>query len=226
MARLNDAETDVYDRIRAAISARQLLPGQRLREVELCRIFGATRGTIRKVFARLAFDGLIDHQPNRGASVAEPSPKEAADMFVARRCIETTIAREAAMRLKPADLVRLRAHIDRERKAHDSGDKEKIVALSGEFHVLLAGVADNSVLKRYLVDLITRESLIIQLFEKPGATSCSHEEHEGILEALASGDLDRLDRAILDHIDGIAESLDLRQASVPRPSLDEVFSRR
>ncbi|MEH6836315.1 MULTISPECIES: GntR family transcriptional regulator [Falsihalocynthiibacter] len=224
MARLNDHESEVYDRIRAAISARQLLPGQRLREVELCRIFGTTRGTVRKIFARLAFDGLVDHQPNRGASVAKPSTKEATDMFIARRCIETTIAREAALRLKPEDITRLRTHIEREKVALEKGDKDRLIALSGEFHVLLAGVAENSVLKRYLIDLIARESLIIQLFEKPGVKCCSHEEHSEILDALISSDLDLLDKLISDHIDGIAASLDLLQLDASRPSLYDVFS--
>ncbi|MEY8143979.1 GntR family transcriptional regulator [Falsihalocynthiibacter sp. CO-5D18] len=224
MARLNDHESEVYDRIRAAISARQLLPGQRLREVELCRIFGTTRGTVRKIFARLAFDGLVDHQPNRGASVAKPSTKEATDMFIARRCIETTIAREAALRLKPEDITRLRTHIEREKVALEKGDKDRLIALSGEFHALLAGVAENSVLKRYLIDLIARESLIIQLFEKPGVKCCSHEEHSEILDALISSDLDLLDKLISDHIDGIAASLDLLQLDASRPSLYDVFS--
>ncbi|WP_353475214.1 GntR family transcriptional regulator [Salipiger sp. H15] len=224
MARLNAVESDVYDRIRTAIGERRLLPGQRLREVELCRIFGTTRGTIRKVLARLAFDGLVDHEPNRGASVARPTARQAADLFVARRCIEQAIAREALARVSPADEAKLRTHIAREHGAREAGDRRRIIALSGEFHVLLSQIAANTVLSRYLVDLIAQESLIIQLFEKPGADQCSCDEHAGIAEALLARDGDRLARLIDSHIDGIAGSLDLEQRGMARPNLDDVFA--
>ncbi|WP_238366013.1 GntR family transcriptional regulator [Mesobacterium pallidum] len=226
MARLNAAETQVYDRIRSAIGDRQLLPGQRLREVELCRIFDTTRGTIRKVLARLAFDGLVDHQPNRGASVAQPTVKDAADLFVARHCIERAIAREAAARIDDASAAHLRAHIDKERAAHDAGDRQRMIALSGEFHLLLAQISGNTVLRRYLADLVARESLIIQLYEKPDQGSCSHGEHAGIVEALLAGNEAALDAVIAAHIDGIASSLDLEPVHPARPSLEEVFGSR
>lgn len=225
MARLSAAETEVYERIRAAIGDRHLLPGQRLREVELCRIFETTRGTIRKVLARLAFDGLVDHQPNRGASVAQPTVKDAADLFIARHCIERAIAREAAKRITPASARILRSHIDKERAAEAARDRQRIIALSGEFHLLLARLSDNSVLSRYLTDLIARESLILQLYEKPDQSNCSHEEHAQIVSALLSSDPERLDMAIKTHIDGIAASLDLEPGNQPRPSLDEVFAK-
>lgn len=226
MARLNPAETEIYDRIRTAIAERDLLPGQRLREVELCRIFGTTRGTVRKVLGRLAFDGLVDHQPNRGAAVAEPSVKDAADLFVARHCIERAIAREAAARIDASGAVRLRAHIEKERAAREAGDRQRMIALSGEFHLLLAEISGNTVLRRYLADLVARESLIIQLYEKPEQGNCSHDEHAEIVEALLGADTERLDAVIGAHIDGIAATLDLRPAHIPRPSLEDVFARR
>lgn len=224
MSRLNAAETEVYERIRTAISDRRLLPGQRLREVELCRIFETTRGTIRKVLARLAFDGLVDHQPNRGASVAQPSVKDAADLFVARHCIESAIAREAAARITPATAKQLRTHISKEQAAEAAGDRQRMIALSGEFHLLLARISGNTVLIRYLADLITRESLIIQLYEKSGHDNCSHDEHAHIVNALLSSNPEELDAAIRTHIDGIAASLDLEPGIHLRPSLEEVFS--
>lgn len=226
MARLNAAESEVYERIRSAIGDRKLLPGQRLREVELCGIFGTTRGTIRKVLARLAFDGLVEHQPNRGASVAQPTKKEAADLFIARHCIECAIAREAAARITPATAGILRSHIEKEEEADIAGDRQRMIALSGEFHLLLARLSGNTVLSRYLADLVARESLILQLYEKPDQSICSHEEHAQIVSALLSSDPDRLEMAIKTHIDGIAASLDLEPGNQPRPSLTEVFAKQ
>src|SRR5690606_17995938 len=148
------------------------------------------------------FDGLVDRQLNRGATVARPSAKEAADLFAARKFIETAIAREAARRLRPRDIDRLRAHIAREAGARAAGDQERIIRLSGEFHILVAAVADNMVLQRYLADIVARESLIIQLYERPGGQSCSHDEHALILGAMIDGDPDRIASSIVAHVDG------------------------
>ena len=226
MARLSAAETAIYDRIRAAIAARTLPPGMRLREVELCGIFGASRGNVRKALARLAFDGLVNREPNRGATVAKPTPKQAEDLFAARKCIETTIARAAAQRLTKRDIVHLQSHIDKERRAADAGKQDRIVALSGEFHVLLAAIADNSVLERYLVDLVARESLIIQLYERPGGANCAHDEHSGILEALISGEEALIDARIAAHIESIARGLDLQARPEAEPRLEDVLGPR
>ena len=43
----------------------------------------------------------------------------------------------------------------------------------------------NRTLQKFLRELITRESLVILAYEKPGKPSCSNHEHQFILDALA-----------------------------------------
>ena len=102
---------------------------------------------------------------------------DTANLFVARKCIEVAIACEAAARMTPEALNALDAHLELERRAFREGDSDAIVRLSGDFHVLLCDIAANSALKRYLEDIIARESLIIQLYKKPGYHDCSADEH-------------------------------------------------
>ena len=63
-------DDQVYRRIYEAIGGQELPPGTRLREDQMRQIFGVSRARIRKVFSRLAFEGLVQIEPNRGASVA------------------------------------------------------------------------------------------------------------------------------------------------------------
>ncbi len=44
---------------------------------------------IRKVFSRLAFEGLVEIEPNRGASRGAAFAREAREIFAARRSVET-----------------------------------------------------------------------------------------------------------------------------------------
>lgn len=59
---------------------------------------------------------------------------------------------------------------------------------SGDFHVLLANFADNCLLSKFLGELMTQESLVIQAYERPGKPSCSFHEHEDILDAIEAKD--------------------------------------
>src|SRR4051812_8935590 len=78
----------IYRRIYEAIWAQELPPGTRLREDQLAKLFSVSRARVRKVLSLLAYEGLVQIEPNRGASVAKPSPEEARQLFAARRAIE------------------------------------------------------------------------------------------------------------------------------------------
>src|SRR5712675_1995173 len=94
-------DDQVHARIYEAIGGQELPPGTRLREDQMRRIFGVSRARIRKVFSRLAFEGLVQIEPNRGASVARPSAEEARETFAARRAIEAAIVRMVADNFEP-----------------------------------------------------------------------------------------------------------------------------
>ena len=202
------ADDDIYERLYTAIAQQQLPPGTRLREDEIRQIFGVSRARIRTVFSRLAHTGIVTLEPNRGASVTRPSVKEAREVFAARRAIEGTIVREAVQRATRRDILRMRDHLKRERDADNRRDRTAMIRLSGEFHLLIAELADNELLRRFLADLITRESLVILTYEQPGRPSCSNHEHEHILEAFERGDAERAATLMIEHLIAIEERLD------------------
>ncbi len=219
------SEDAIFESLREAILSRRLAPGTRLREVRLGEILGASRGAVRKALDRLSFEGLVEQEPNRGASVAQPTAREAEDLFAARKCIEVSIAKMAARNLTPKAIKTLEQHISREQAARSKANWAKVVALSGEFHMLIAEIAGNAPLKRYLNDLVARESLIIQLFGTREADACTQNEHAEILEALQSGDVDLIAQRIEDHIDGIAAGLDLEPPAADTRTLEEMLRR-
>ena len=110
-----------------------------------------------------------------------------------------------------------------ERKAHLEDDADAIVLLSGEFHLLLADIAGNTALRRFLEDIVARESLIIQLFGKPGKDDCSDDEHARIVAALKSGHQGRIAEEIEQHIDRIAARLDLETKPMGERNLADIL---
>jgi DNA-binding GntR family transcriptional regulator len=220
-ARLDD---QVHERIHAAIAAQELPPGTRLREDQMRRIFAVSRARIRKVFARLAFEGLVVIEPNRGASVAKPSVEEAREVFAARRAIEVAIIRMVAGKFEARHKTALARHIAKEVAAETRRDAGEMIRLSGEFHALLGEIAGNRALLRFLRELITRESLVILAYEKPGQPSCSNHEHRLILAALTRRDAAKAAKLMLQHLDNIEKRLDLERDAHRTVDLRQLFA--
>ena len=104
-ARRHDA---IYERIWMAIVDRSLPPGTKLTEDRLGELFGVSRTRIRQVLFQLAYEGVVTLEPNRGAFVAQPSVRDAREVFEARRVIECSVVARALHTLSPASIKRLR----------------------------------------------------------------------------------------------------------------------
>src|ERR1700733_7756520 len=79
---------DIVGRLREAIFAGRIVPGQRLIANDLTEQLGVGRGSIREAFQRLAADGLLDIVPNRGAIVRRLSRDSVRELFQIRVNLE------------------------------------------------------------------------------------------------------------------------------------------
>ncbi len=215
---------EIYGELHNAILEQRLAPGTKLPEDGLGEIFGVSRTVIRKALLRLAYENLVKVRPNRGAVVASPTIEEAAEVFEARRIVEGALVDRLVAGIAEVQIERLGELVSKERAAHDAGNRADLIRLSGEFHLLLAKTAGNSVLAAYLKELVSRTSLIISLYERPGNSACSHEEHAGIIAALAAKDAPRA-RALMDaHLQACEEKLNIDAPDTER-GLAEIFAR-
>lgn len=215
----------IHEQIRAAIVERRIPAGTKLPENILAEAFGAGRGHIRKVLARLAHEHMVTHYPNRGAFVSMPTPKEAREVLAARRVVEEAIMRKAMERLTETSLARLRRHVGAEARAARDGDRIGSVRLSGEFHLAIAEIADNGPLMNFLADLIARSSLIVSVYENLDRTDCSHEEHATVLDLMQARDVEKSTAAMLRHLDEIESRLNLLRAGESDVDLKAIFSK-
>lgn len=206
----------ITSRISTAIMERRLPPGTKLVEHSLGQIFGVSRTKVREAFFQLAKEKLITLHPARGAFVARPSAQESREIFEARRILESAIAAKFSERASRKELEALRRHIARERKAITAGDVASSAKLSGEFHLMLADMAGNTVVSEILRELVSRTSLIIVLYESSLPGSCSYQDHERILKNIASAEAQRAARAMVQHLEDIEHNLHLKD-SAPGP---------
>ena len=213
-----DRAQAIRDQLRDAIVDRRLAPGTKLSEGEVGTLFDVSRTVARAALQMLSFEGLVRTERNRGAFVANPSPEEARQVFASRRLIEPGIAIAAAGRITPEHVLAFKAQLEEEgRFIAERGPtaRRSEIKASGDFHLLLASVAGNVILQRFMEELVARSSLVIALYGRSGISSCGHNEHMQILDALGNGNAERASALMLHHIDHIEADLDLRVRGGP-----------
>ena len=130
-----------YDEIRSLIVAGTLEPGSRLGQGELADRLGISRGSVREALRRLAGDGLVDFEVNRGFFVAEAGLDDVRQRLEARLALEPEIARLAAVRRTDDDLEVMRETILAEAAATTS---DEVHDASRAFHFAVASATRNS----------------------------------------------------------------------------------
>jgi DNA-binding GntR family transcriptional regulator len=206
-------QEEMVERIMGAVVEHRLPPGTRLVEDRLAEVFGVNRARVRPVLARLAHEGIVTLQPNRGAFISEPTAGQAHEVFEVRRLLEPAIVQTLAARTDRALEKRLDAHLKKEADAAARGDHRAVIRLTGEFHLLLAEEAGNSLMLRVLRELETLTSLIIYLYESPNLPACRGNDHVAITEAIVRGDGARAAKLMLAHLNEVEGGLDMQRSS-------------
>ncbi len=207
-----------------AIYEHRIPPGTKLPEIDLCRIYGVTRGVIRKVLSRLAAEQMVDQFPNRGAFVARPSVDMTRDVFALRRIMEGGVVRCLGHTQNNQNwLSDVRQQVAEEREANRTGDTGRYIRLAGKFHLDLAAATGNAALEQHLRRVVSQTSLMVALYESPGSNNCSVLEHLEILDAIQARDFARAEQLMDDHLVGCERQLRLDEDTAPTVDLAMVL---
>jgi DNA-binding GntR family transcriptional regulator len=89
----------VYEYLRRAIICAQLLPGEKLVELEIATQMGTSQGPVREALQRLERDGLVERRARSATFVTRISIDEMYELFSIRSEIEGFAARRTAQRI-------------------------------------------------------------------------------------------------------------------------------
>ena len=190
-----------YAQIRAMILEQDMAPGTRLSQLELADQLGISRTPVREALRRLAGEGLVDALPQRGFRVADLGLEAVMRRLEVRMLLEPGVARLAAARRLPADLVALRESIALEADAHEA---HAIHDASRLFHMNLARATHNAAIVATLDSLWISEVGRRLLVRRAGTADWRHadiSEHQAILDAVQRGDGEQAERLVREHID-------------------------
>ncbi len=207
-----------YQRLLVEIRAGRLLPGDRLREIDLAEQLGVSRTPVREAIRQLEADGLVTHRPRQGATVRSLDYGEVVELYEMRAVLEGTAARMAARVASDLELDELAA-LNAELAA--SKTSEEAAHLNWLFHAMLLDIARNRFLLKSMQSL--QKSLMIlgrTTLSEGARTDQAAAEHEAILGAIKGRDGDAAELAMRKHIES-SQRVRLRALRDGATSIDE-----
>src|SRR6201986_831304 len=211
--------------LRQAVIEQALPPGTKLPEDELGVRFGMSRTLVREELAQLQSEGLVDAPPRRTATTAKPTLDQAKEIFETRRMLEREVVRLVIARWRPQFGAELEGHVRAEEAARQAGATRGSVRLAGEFHTRLGEMAGNTLLRRYLGEVVSRCSLILALYGRPHSADCAVNEHREIVAALRGRNADAAIAVMDHHLGAVASRAKLDQERDGQFDLGAVLSR-
>jgi DNA-binding GntR family transcriptional regulator len=199
---------DVLAELRAAILRGEFVPRQRLVETDLVERYATSRFVLRNALTRLAGEGLVELQPNRGARVREIPVAEAIEITEIRRAVEGLVAARAAERITDAEIAALRALGADMAAAVEAGDMPRYSDLNADLHGTLRAIARHSTATRIIEQLhgqVVRHQF--RLSQVPGRPAVSLPEHLAIVDAVCARDPDAAERAMRAHLTSVLAAL-------------------
>jgi len=178
-----------YDYILHMIMTKQLQPGERIPEQKIAQEFGISRTPVRDAIRQLANDGLIEIYPNRFAQVSQYSDENIRDIGVLRIALDTMAVRLASLFGSQADFLQLRDIAQNCYNAIQEGNGELRRQYDSDFHMHLATISGNELLRKFQNELYLRMQFIIIHYPNTVENERRHiEQHFQIADALIQHD--------------------------------------
>jgi DNA-binding GntR family transcriptional regulator len=127
----------VLAEIRRAIMARELKPGERVRQEKLAERFNVSRVPVREALVVLEAEGQVVYEAHRGYTVVELSLEELEEIYLARRLLETEMTRGAVPKVDAGLLQHLEDCTARMDEFANAGDVLRYAEANWDFHLSL-----------------------------------------------------------------------------------------
>jgi DNA-binding GntR family transcriptional regulator len=173
--------------LRCAIVDGRIKQGDQLREIQLARLLGTGRGTVREALRHLVQEGLAEHEVNRGIFVRRFALDDVLDVYLAREAVELAAVEILLERPVPPELGQLRACVKLMAETAAAGGTWRDVAdLDITFHETLVELAGSPRLARMYATLAAESRMHLYAYP-PYSTAQSVADHEQMVDALETG---------------------------------------
>lgn len=191
----------VFNTLREAILRGDLVPGERLMELQLAAKLGVSRTPIREAIRMLEQEGLAITIPRKGAIVAGMTEKDMQDVLEIREALEELSVQVACDKITDEEIAELQNNMKNFEHSLKSGDLKKMAHADVEFHDVIYRATDNPKLINMLNNL--REQMYryrVEYLKNPQNHEQLLHEHEAIYKGIVEKDKSAVTEMIRKHI--------------------------
>lgn len=190
--------------LREQILSGAIPAGARLGEVELAERLSVSRTPVREALSRLAAEGLVELQPNRGARVVAWTRDELREIFAVRLRLEPHAVRQAVPALTAEHLTQLDELATAMSAVGRPGrqrDLDALTELNRRFHGLFVELADSPALATAL-RTVTHAAVVHQNFHEYSAEALQRSlaHHHEMVAAARAGDGEWAESVMRSHL--------------------------
>lgn len=191
--------------LRRAILSGEFAPGEKLRAEHLADRWGVSPTPLRETFMRLAGEGLVVVEPQRGARVAPLDVAEAVEIYELRLLLDP-VALDRSIRVGGAELV-----VEVER-AHDALEGPHATAADyleahRSFHLALVARCPNRRLVRQVEQLLDHSQRFQAIGIRTVRRGDPRAEHRQLVEAVGVGDRRAATRVLKAHLQATLDAV-------------------
>ncbi|WP_336631727.1 MULTISPECIES: GntR family transcriptional regulator [unclassified Microbacterium] len=179
---------DVHARLRDAIVAGTLAPGEQLRDAELAERLGVSRTPVREALLELGRAGLVQTTPGRSTVVAPLDDAAIRDAQAVVGAMHAVAVRAATPRFTDDDLDEMREANEEFARAQRAGDLDAAMEADARFHAVAVRACGNAAVAGVIAQYepVLRRAERLRFSGHEGAESATR--HDRILELCAAGD--------------------------------------
>lgn len=193
--------TLLRERLRDDISAGVYRPGEWLRQIDIETRYDMPRFTVRQVLAELTLGEVLEHVPNRGFRIAEPSSDKRAEITEVRLYLEIPAALEAIKRATGEDIALVAAAADAFEAGIEHLPYPELRQLNHNFHRALLDICPNATLVNLINELRERNLPgAWSSWASPARMRASSSDHQQMVAALRQRDAELMSEAITNHL--------------------------
>ena len=197
-----------YVALKRAIVAGKLAPETPIDKNEWCATFEVSRLSITTAINRLAFEGLVVIEPQRGSYVARIHLEDMRQWMLMRRALEVEVVGVCAGDMSDKAIAALGQNLAYQKAAIASGDLEGFHELDTRFHRQMTESLGLARVGEVLDPIRTHlERVRRTLLPEPGRSEGTLREHEAIFRAIAAHEPDQAKIEMANHLDRVSREL-------------------
>jgi DNA-binding GntR family transcriptional regulator len=180
------------DTIREMIARGELLPGEKIRQIEVAQMAGVSRSPLREALRMLEGEGLVKYETNRGYVVSRLGMSELAEIYRMRSLLESEMVAHINS-ADPESLEVLEQHLQTMSAAAAESDFDQLMIAYRAFHQVYLRLSGMPIFLGEVQRLWNMTDSYYAIHTLPPATARRIiRDHRAILRALRTGDLPKM----------------------------------